>query len=97
METTAKPRAAQIEALREEFKRLGIRKVKIGGFDIDGILRGAMRHKTMYVVPYVLGPIASPFAKVGIELTDSLYVVLNMRIMTRILSPGIYPHVAWVV
>ena len=40
METTAKPRAAQIEALREEFKRRGIGKVKVGGFDIDGILRG---------------------------------------------------------
>src|SRR3982751_5132069 len=40
METTAKPRSAQIETLREEFKRLGIRKVKIGGVDIDGILRG---------------------------------------------------------
>src|SRR5256885_1971368 len=37
---TAKPRAAQIESLREEFKRLGIRTVKIGGFDVDGILRG---------------------------------------------------------
>jgi glutamine synthetase len=40
MEATAKPRSAQIESLREEFKRLGIRKVKIGGFDVDGILRG---------------------------------------------------------
>jgi glutamine synthetase len=40
METATKPRAAQIESLRDEFKRLGIRTVKIGGFDVDGILRG---------------------------------------------------------
>ena len=40
METTVKPRAAQVESLREEFNRLGIRTVKIGGFDVDGILRG---------------------------------------------------------
>src|ERR1022692_1928947 len=50
---------------------------------MDDLFRGCMKGRTLYVVPYCMGPIDSPFSRCGVEITDSAYVVLNMKLMTR--------------
>ena len=56
---------------------------------MDALFAGCMTGRTLYVVPYCMGPIDSPFSRCGVEITDSAYVVLNMQLMTRMGLPAL--------
>ncbi len=58
---------------------------------LNALMDGAMTGRTLYVIPFCMGPVGSPFSRYGVQITDSEYVVVNMYIMTR-MGENIYPY-----
>src|SRR6478735_766591 len=87
-ELTQPDRVEWSDGSDEEWERLTALLVEGGTFirlkaELTELFRGSMRGRTMYVVPFSMGPLGSPISQLGVEITDSPYVVVNMRIMTR--------------
>ncbi|CAF4171464.1 unnamed protein product, partial [Rotaria magnacalcarata] len=61
--------------------------------ELDTRFPGCMTGRTLMVIPFSMGPVGSPLSKIGVQVTDSYYVLLSMRVMTRV-SPDIWRHLA---